>query len=127
MKYFVLLIYFCLYLSAPSVANETQICVKLQSNRHVPSAVGIRWRKSDHTIYYVDTNSSVFGTVHPGDVLITADGMCPEEWFRTESYINNEETPVQLVVRQQGYIRQVIAYRKPTSLFSPIWHQGSRY
>src|SRR5271154_4212499 len=67
-------------------AAETQIVVKLKQHKvlqgqasHQLSALGICWRFDNHMIYYVDPNSSVYSQIFQGDILVSCEGMSPEQ------------------------------------------------
>lgn len=115
-------------------AADTQIAVQLKPRTtlqtqisHTLSAVGICWRTENHQIYYVDPQSDAYNRIFQGDIIISEDGMSPEQ-FRSQGYfLNDINTPVQIVVIHAGQTLQITTYRRPVAQFSAAWHQGSKY
>jgi hypothetical protein len=131
-------LFFLLILGLPAAGQlqgSTEIRVQLPpkhtayhlSTQRCLSALGIRWRNDNHMIMYVDENSDVHGKVYPGDVVISEDGMSPDVFHNGRYFLNDQNTPVQLVISRQGVIYSFTALRHPLTFFGPGWSQGGRY
>lgn len=131
MKYWLCLI--VIFMVYPAKAAETQICVRLKPHHIYQarvdrqlSALGILWRNDNHQLYYIDPNSALYDRVFCGDIFVSADGMTPEAFRYTRAYLNDVNTPVQVVFRRGFQQLRFTTYRRSVELFGPQWHQTDR-
>lgn len=94
------------------------IYAQIPQNQHQLSAVGVYWE--NYIIRFIDPNSDLFGQIHPGDRIISVDGLDPNYARQIRHNFGQEQTLVTVVYLHNSEQIQASCHRHPISSFSPF-------